>query len=63
MRFSRRNFRPRLLLQNIYRIYAKFRTHLRWNPPEPEPAHDPRASITSSLYIYPRVKRALKQHK
>jgi hypothetical protein len=28
-RFSRRNFGPRLLLQNIYRIYAKFRTHLR----------------------------------
>jgi hypothetical protein len=96
-RFSRRNFRPRLLLQNKYRIYAKFRSHLRcfrscftlesarartrirlaardfhavilgpvccykteigftlnfiliyavlahvlrWNPPEPEPAHD-----------------------
>jgi hypothetical protein len=28
-RFSRRNFGPRLLLQNIYRTYAKFRTHLR----------------------------------
>jgi hypothetical protein len=28
-RFSRRNFGPRLLLQNRYRIYAKFRTHLR----------------------------------
>jgi hypothetical protein len=27
--FSRRNFGPRLLLQNRYRIYAKFRTHLR----------------------------------
>jgi hypothetical protein len=95
--FSRRNFGPRLLLQNRYRIYDKFRTHLRcfrscftlesarartrarsaarafyavilglvccyktdigftlnfvliyvvlshvlrWNPPEPEPAHD-----------------------
>jgi hypothetical protein len=96
-RFSRRNFGSRLLLQNRYRIYDKFRTHLRcyrsrftlesarartcarsaardfhavilgpiccyktdieftlnsvliyavlahglrWNPPEPEPAHD-----------------------
>ena len=29
MRFSRRNFGPHLLLQNKYRIYAKFRTHLR----------------------------------
>ena len=29
MRFLRRNFRPRLLLQNRYKIYAKFRTHLR----------------------------------
>jgi hypothetical protein len=28
-RFSRRNFGPRLLLQNRYRIYDKFRTHLR----------------------------------
>ena len=28
-RFSRRNFRPCLLLQNRYRIYAKFHTHLR----------------------------------
>jgi hypothetical protein len=28
-RFSRRNFGPHLLLQNRYRIYAKFRTHLR----------------------------------
>jgi hypothetical protein len=28
-RFSRRNFWLRLLLQNKYRIYAKFRTHLR----------------------------------
>jgi hypothetical protein len=28
-RFSRRNFGPRLLLQNRYRIYANFRTHLR----------------------------------
>jgi hypothetical protein len=28
-RFSRRNFGLRLLLQNRYRIYAKFRTHLR----------------------------------
>jgi hypothetical protein len=28
-RFWRHNFGPRLLLQNIYRIYAKFRTHLR----------------------------------
>jgi hypothetical protein len=28
-RFSRRNFGPRLLLQKRYRIYAKFRTHLR----------------------------------
>jgi hypothetical protein len=28
-RFSRHNFGPRLLLQNKYRIYAKFRTHLR----------------------------------
>jgi hypothetical protein len=28
-RFSRRNFRPFLLLQNRYKIYAKFRTHLR----------------------------------
>jgi hypothetical protein len=28
-RFSRHNFRPRLLLQNKYRIYAKFRSHLR----------------------------------
>jgi hypothetical protein len=28
-RFSRRNFRARLLLQNRNRIYAKFRTHLR----------------------------------
>jgi hypothetical protein len=27
--FSRRNFGLRLLLQNRYRIYAKFRTHLR----------------------------------
>jgi hypothetical protein len=27
-RFSRRNFRPCLLLQNRNRIYAKFRTHL-----------------------------------
>jgi hypothetical protein len=29
MRFLCRNFRPRLLLQNRYKIYAKFRTHLR----------------------------------
>jgi hypothetical protein len=29
MRFSRRNFGPRLLLQNRYRIYAKFCIHLR----------------------------------
>jgi hypothetical protein len=28
-RFSRRNFGLRLLLQNRYRIYAKFHTHLR----------------------------------
>jgi hypothetical protein len=28
-RFSRRNFGPRLLLQNRYMIYDKFRTHLR----------------------------------
>jgi hypothetical protein len=28
-RFSRRNFGPRLLLQNRYRIYDKFCTHLR----------------------------------
>jgi hypothetical protein len=28
-RFSRRNFGARLLLENRYRIYAKFRTHLR----------------------------------
>jgi hypothetical protein len=27
-RFSHRNFGPRLVLQNKYRIYAKFRTHL-----------------------------------
>jgi hypothetical protein len=27
--FSRRNFRLHLLLQNIYKIYAKFYTHLR----------------------------------
>jgi hypothetical protein len=28
-RFSCRNFGPRLLLQNKYRIYVKFHTHLR----------------------------------
>jgi hypothetical protein len=28
-RFSRRNFGPRLMLQNRYRIYAKFCIHLR----------------------------------
>jgi hypothetical protein len=47
-RFSCRNFGPRLLLQNRYKIYAKFRTHLRWNLSEPEPAHDRLHAIFTS---------------